>query len=400
MLRNAFLRTPDDPEAMLKLASMDLSNPFTEVQKKSLDMIWTVARGQSPQAPLAIEMLASHPQLTATQCAELLDLLSANTKTTEKLRYHVLSSYAKLRPLDKSTMVEKEVAAHEGQPPEKILDFLRWLYDMDEHERLLKLLPRERATAMPELFPLYVESLVSTKQWAALQKVLKTSPSLPLSPTNVSLLHARCAQALGESAAVINGHLQEACRRAMSARNMSDLTRSANIAESLGYDDVAIETYRNAATLPQYQVPMLERILAIHKKRRDAGAMLQTLQDISNAKPGLRVHQENIFYVKLLIGKELELINAQTHLMADQGKITTDAHQFFQALSAYRMADYEALRGLLAKITPDSLSLGQRAVYSGMLSFSGDKAVAYSIAERIPKSLLLEEELRFLKLAL
>ena len=261
-------------------------------------------------------------------------------------------------------------------------------------------MPRDKAIRVPEVFPVYVETLAAKQNWVELQDVMRKSPTLPISPVDMSLLKARCAKGLGDTTAIVKGHLDEACRRALSARDMANVIRSTTIAESLGFDDVALQTLRNAVAIPQFQLVMLEKILSIQTKQKDAEGMLSTLKDITATRPGLRIHQENTFYIRLLIGDGIETAMVQASAMAKDGKIAPGAHHFVEALSAFRLADLDGLRSSLGNIDPENLSVGQRAVYAGMLSVSGETSRAFQIAEKLRRTLLLHEEERFLNLAL
>jgi len=377
-----------------------LNDPFSEVQARALDILWELARGQSPESVTAIQILAADPRLTSDRCVELLELASTNKLGSERLRYIVLTASARLLPLDKDSLIEKEVKLQEGKPLADTLDFLRWLYTMNEYDQVLKLMPKDKALRMPELFPIYVEVLAAKKRWKDLQDMMRTSPTLPISPTDLALLKARCAQGLGDTPAIIKGHLEEACRRALGARDMANVIRSTGIAEGLGFDDVALETLRNAVSIPKYQLTMLERILIIQTKQRDSAGMLATSREIIGAKPGLRLHQENTYYLSLLIGEEIETAAMRTASLAKEGKIAEGAHRILQALAAYRVADYETMKSVLAVINPEVLTTGQRAVYAGMLSATGETARAFAIAEKLRRALLLREEEKFLDLAL
>ena len=66
------------------------------------------------------------------------------------------------------------------------------------------------------------------------------------------------------------------------------------------------------------------------------------------------------------------------------------------------MGDYSRIKPEIDGIQViDSLPPGLRAVASGLLRISkGDQAVAFKLAESVPASILLKEELAFLNMAL
>ncbi|MEI6534326.1 MAG: hypothetical protein WCN98_03220, partial [Verrucomicrobiaceae bacterium] len=91
LLRRALALDSDNPESRLKAAIMDLQDPLFEMQERAVAALWNIARMHSDESVVAINTLAAHPYLTATQSKELLDLVSANDSAGESLRYTVLS---------------------------------------------------------------------------------------------------------------------------------------------------------------------------------------------------------------------------------------------------------------------------------------------------------------------
>ena len=73
-----------------------------------------------------------------------------------------------------------------------------------------------------------------------------------------------------------------------------------------------------------------------------------------------------------------------------------------RALAAYRMGDLARIKPELDGIgLTESLPPGLRAVTAGLLRVSnGDTALAFKLAETVPATILLNEELVFLKMAL
>lgn len=74
---------------------------------------------------------------------------------------------------------------------------------------------------------------------------------------------------------------------------------------------------------------------------------------------------------------------------------------FLRALAAYRQGRVDEIGAALAQVkTVDTFPPGARAVFAGLLAVSGNAASAYQVAEKVPSTLLLPEERRFLALAL
>jgi hypothetical protein len=178
------------------------------------------------------------------------------------------------------------------------------------------------------------------------------------------------------------------------------LQRATRITESLGYEEIVLEILREASSFPQFRQLALERTLEIQLRKRDASAILTTLRGMQAARPSIRAHQHGVLYLKLLIGIEMESAIAQLHEQLARGEIPASTGTFLQALAAYRMSDTAALRALLARVDSSSITVGQRAVYAGMLHAIGEPAKAFAVGEKIQRPLLLAEEETFLASAL
>lgn len=400
LMRRALAMDPDNPESVLRLARMDMTNPFSEVQTQALATMWKLARGEGNESLVAIDALSNDSRLTGSQALELLELLEKKPNPSDRLRYQILSAYVRLNPQDRNAMLGQEAKRQTGKPVDQMVDYFRWLYMIGEHDALLALMPKEKATKTREMFPIYIEVLAAKQQWKEIQEILRTAATLPASPTDLALLRARCAQALNEPIGTVKGHLQEACRAALASRDMNTFNRTTTITEKLGFVDVAIDAFRSASALPQYKLAMLERILALQTQQQKTNAVLSTMEDIIAAKPDATAYQERALYLKLLVGSEIETAGDEAEKLSKAGLLKETPREFLQALAAFRELDYAKVKEILEPVRPTDLSPGQRAVYAGMLSTCGDVARGFAIAEKLPRTLLLEEEARFLALAL
>lgn len=400
-LRRQYLLTnPKDPENELNLAILDLANPFAEVQKTAFDTLWRIARAKNRQSATALQAISQSSLLTRGMSSELVSLASANDGVSTKKYFEILHQHLLLNPEKCDQVYETETVKYRDKPIQESALFYHWLLQQREYDRVLKLVPKENATRNELLFPVYVEALAGKARWTELHAIFRSVPSIPLSPTDQAVLQARIAHGQKEQDEIVSGHLKEASRRALTSKNMEALLRIVVIADELGFDDVAIEALRKASAIPQYQVDMLERLLGIYTRHGDTEAMLATIQNILEASPIMTSHLEASLYLKLLLGKEFESVSHNASLLARQGRISTQGFSFLNSLSAYRFRDLESLKDQLSKVEPGKLSAGQRAVYAGMLASCGEQAGAYAIAEKIPPTLLLQEELVFLRKAL
>lgn len=400
LLRQALALQPERPISVLRLASMDLAAPFPETQATALNKLWELSRTREAIALRAWELLARHPQLTAPQSQELLDLVNAHPAATDRARYAVLHALVRLQPSLKQATVEAESQRQQGRPLDQSLDYLGWLSALGEHERILSLVPEDRVIDVPSLAPVYLEALAGLERWQDIRRVLKraTHPMLP--PSETALLQARCARGLKEGDSQVRAHLEDACRRALGERQYSTLERVATALERFGHADLAHCLYEDASTVPAFRVPALEKLYEIHSQRRESGRMLALLREMDQAGSRTREHAATEVYLMCLMGLELEGMPERITLLEQDGSLTPHRAALLRALVTFRAGDLAALRATVTDIDPAKLTSGQCAVLAGMLQACGEIARAFAVGEPIVRSALLPEEERLLGRAL
>ncbi len=399
-LRRAYESDPTDPECRLKLAMLDLTDPFPEVQERAINTIWEVARTESSASLGAMQTLASQPKLTAPQATELRERIAKATDASESQRYDILSSYLRVMPLDKDQIIDEEVARQNGLPVEQTIDFLRWLAKNEENERVLNLLPKIGAMSNGNLFLIYAHSLGALNRWEELRKMLSEVPGPPISPIEIDLIKARCSRALGESSSVTRAQLQEAQRRIPPNSDPMIYMRVGNTADELGFSDVALDVFNALSTRPQFKLSVLDRVLQLHYRQHNLQAMMDNIARFLEERPGQSPYFETMIYLKLLEAKEIESVANQAETLAAPGHAVLPIIKLVQALAAYRYGDFDGALRETDNIPLEKLTAGQRAVLAGILHACGKTAQGYQIAEKISQDILLPEEARFLRSAL
>ncbi len=394
ILRQALALEPDNPECLLKLALMDLEHPAMEFQEKAINSLWTIAHSSAEESLLAIEKLTAHPLLSAPQSEKLLALLDKKLDATPKLRYAAVSSYIRLHPLEKEAVLKREIARIPADKDEEFSELCRWLIFQSECDLVLKIISRENAASKVQLYPCYVEALVRKQSWAELKDFLVNSKSLPTSLLDVLQLRAQCAYSLNEPSASVADLLNQARQIATRGRDFKALEHLANQAHRMGQLDIAIDCLQaTASTAPEAWKTNLEQIFTFQRLKGDVSAMLSTLKELNSIKGQANTHLEDLIYLKLISGIDLETVMEECDVYASNGSITPGFHDFFKALDAYRNDDPAGLKISLEIINPKKLPSNWRAVYAGMLASTGDHANAFQIAEKISiNTLMLDDE--------
>ena len=401
LLRKSLSTTADETNSKLKLAMMDMESPLKELQQRSLDTLWEIAHSSAAEALTAIERIAFHPLLNIPQSAELLELVTKRANASQKLRFITLSAYLRFHSEERETQLDKQIALSADKSDEELAELCQWLLSLGETQRVLKLLPKDKALKNPKLLSSYMDALLNSQSWKEITDVIQNTHGLPLSPLNVAQLLARSAYALGEPPAVVRTHLEQAKQFAVTSKDSFGLDKLSSIADSIGYPDVAISCLQNVTSTSQQQKENLaSRILELQHRIGDLPGMLATLDAMNSSQNRNNDHVEAFIYIKLISGIELETIMDDCDKFAQQGRISPNAHHFLRALAAYRNGEVAEMNKDLASVNATELQVHWRGVFAGLLAVSGKHAEAFQIAEKIHEAILTPEEVLIFKEAL
>ena len=406
--RRALMLDPEDPECRLRLAILDLEQPFDEMRASALERIREISLRKDAAALQAIVFLAGNTGLKPDAAEALRKTVETHPKAEDRHRLVVLSAYMKVFPTQRKDLIEEECAKHKGKGIEDMVPLLRWLGREGELSRIIGLVPKSLAAKSANVFPIYAEALLGTGKWADLVSMIKATPVPKISAANAHVLLAQCASKLEPDLTETKHQITNAYRASVKYGELQVVARSAELAESLGLWGLASEGYEMlAAKAPQGRVMTLTKVYEMAALSKDANRMLDAASRISKAKPESWMFRSRVDYLRLILGEKLEEA-AISILNVDQAaeSLRTEESKSYlailRALAAFRLGDMaKAKTEITGAKQPSTLPPGIRAVLAGlMVTLEGDPNDAFRLAETIPTSLLLEEELRFLKKAL
>jgi|GEM_PF-622384 len=447
--RRTVLSMPDSPEKEFQLAIMDIRHPFLETQQKARLTLWKLAESKESNALRATAQLAADPALTESEARRLLvSLDTQSSKPPLTLRLEVVSALTRARPDLRNTLCRAEMnlfrqSTRSGllesmlpdskapktadtqpntqtatkpslpkisEPPkakaptpkldDELSVFCRWLAEQKQHALLLELAPLKRIRESTELFTCLARALAEDQCWAEL-KTLLSEGKPPVNPIRVSLWLAAVASHLQPASDESRNHLATAIDAASKKKDTMLLIAAALAAEQLNEQALSLAAYQAIASFDEKRaVATLEEAYAKAEFLKDTNAMLSTAAKLQTLRPENQAFADRLAYLQLLCGRDMEIaktLESRTESLNVDGKVH---YELLEALLAYRLADYKKLEQHLMGITQVSpFSVGQRAVYAGLLARTGRLGIAFDLAEKVPGSLLLPEELTLLKLA-
>ena len=403
IMRRALMLDPDDKEARLRLAIMDEDQALDDARAAVANTIWAIA-GQGDEVALrAVEHLATSKSLTAGRARELKGLVEKNALATDRVRYMALHAQLRLNPLDHAAIVAQEIQRNKGKSADNTFDFLRWLGQEGEYQKILDIVPAESVSRDADVFLVYVDALSSSERWKELLNLMTTRKT-PVTEATAHVILAQCYSRLQPD-------LKET-RRQLSAtygvghKEVPVLMRAAALADSLHLTDLALQGYKMLAeSRPPMRLQLLEKILDLHRANRDPESMLDTLRQLHDLRPRNRNYQDQLNYLRLVTGTELEIaydqiIGFEKPAPNDLGNSSIPAG-LLRALAAFRCGKAAQVKDEVASIgSVDLLPAGMRATVAGLLAMTGRDVDGYRIGEKILAAGLLNEEAVFLRRSL
>ncbi len=401
-LRRALSLKKNDREARLRLAILDLQEPFEEVRARAKAELWLLAEGKDGQARKALEQLAKDQDLLPLEADRLFERVKAHPEVPESLRLEVLTGLLRAKPDRRKDIVDQETQRMADLPADQLRPCLLWLLQQGLAEKVVTLHPREFFIYSADLIDPYFQALAALNRWQEIEDLLARPVGMPVSAGYVSFWRAQATLQIDKEPTRARQHLAGVWEASGRGRQAVLGKAGAALADHAGLWDLAISFYQGLAEhQPGERVAMLEKILEVARHAGDATQLLRTAGELRQERPEDRRFAVQHLYLRLICGQDLELVWKELHALRTEDFEKSHELRLCLALAAYRLGQVTVMVKHLNALQDDgSLPAWQRAVYAGLLAHSGRTADAFQQAEKISGELLLPEEKRFLKRAL
>ena len=211
-LAHRLLAAPSLPERMRLNAAATLlsTDDSPEAHKLAWTVIKTVAEGN--RSPESLDALLSMARLAATfppaqaakeelpPLAELAGRIDAHPLAKVPQHLLVLDLRAGADPARRAALVQEGIDRYASTKDDASLGTLAaWLYSKGEYEKVLAILPPDRASGDHALFLQRLDTLGALGRWKEIRETIQ-SRKFPLDPMSAQMYLARCAAQLGEPA--------------------------------------------------------------------------------------------------------------------------------------------------------------------------------------------------------
>ncbi len=394
---------PDDPEIALRKAVQDLTGTFPEIQQAARRKLWELAQHSNEAEAAAIRVLSQRNDLTQSEATQLLELADQQPTISPTERLRLVSLILRLDPTQREALLNAETQRYRTAGPAELAQVASWLAHEKEYGRLMTILPEDLLMKSPDLFPQVAQGLASQEKWQDLLTLVKKGKKLPVSNARAATWRALAARHLRpDDTRELREHLEEAVRVGSGEKNALAVLGAARLAEEWGVADLALKAYEELAVpgSPQEE-DMLEKCWQMATILKDTTALLRLADKLATLRPANVQFVQRRDYLRLLCGDKLETTLLRAAADTAQPTRASDIDFLLQALKAHRLHERDRAAAALEQILDTTnLTVGERAVYAGLLALNGQARRAYILAETIRSELLLPEETVFLRQAL
>ncbi len=397
-----------DPQAALKLSQKEQASAFPEMREKGRDRLWDLAAGTDAAALDAITTLVAD-ETALPEATRLLTLVEKHPLATLPARLQVISALARLQPAQSAAIYRREVDRFQSEGSGRLEEIAFWLMQQRQHALVYELVPAKLALKSQELYPILMQTLGQDGRWQDLKSLLTApSPPVPRSLVDLALVEVQShiAPDMREARRLLEGTVKAAATEG----SVATLQTAAELAARLNMPDITANAYLHAGLKSASGATVEEAVRCLQKSAeaallaKDTTILLSAARRLQELSPGSAAYADRLTYLRLILGVEMETVSlpAQADASALRAMFTVAVERvppsLLQALAAYRLGDLEgAKKHLSALPNASTLPAGQRAVAAGLLALAGKPDRAWQIAEKVPASLLLNEELAFLK---
>ncbi len=374
-------------DALLLLAQQAVSRSVTAAAAQGTNLGGTAAStGSSAAVPSAnaedndaSDMVAPpEPAQPIPPMTELADAIERHPLARPSQKLLAVDLRTQADPSHRNALIDAAVEQWKDADVTGLAALTSWLNGKGQHERVLALLPLEKAMEERETFLQYVDALGALGRWQAIRELLETE-RFPLDPVLQRMYLARCYVQLGQKAAAEN-NWQRALETA--GADVQKLIVLGDYAEKNEALSVAEEAYRAAAReAPKLRGAQQGRLRAALRSR-DTKKIHAVLAEMLELWPNDPAIQNDEAYQRLLLLPKGPGAAEATEAMRSQSGTRTPTGTSANSEAIHDELDQIELLGLkLVQRNPTSLP--QRTLLALARLKQGRPAEALAVYENI-----------------
>jgi hypothetical protein len=388
--RLAAARAPEDGAMRFMLAEMLARSSDPAQRAEAREILWVLARQEGAWRKGAIEALARAPELSSEEEQRVLAALNDMAEPGVISSLLAAGLRLKLQPEAAEQIYQESVSKWATASPADLAELTRWLNLHNQSERVLTLLPVERAVASEPLLLSRLDALANLGRWGEIDALL-ARPDLSLDPTVAESFRARSAMGRG---AALDAELYWDRAIALGEGDPAKLRFLANFAEQSRATATALKSYDQLARFPEHAAFAHRGRQRLIEQTGDAVAARGVAERLSTVAPDDVNAQAQLIHLDLLLEIDVEAnLGKAKALMAKfptrlSFRVTTALGYLRQHDAASALAQFQGPAPIEWPRTPP----GWRAVYAAALAANEENEAAREIIATIPLERLNKEE--------
>src|SRR4051794_18126508 len=390
LARLAVARAPDDDALRFQLADLLARSRVAAERAEARQTLWLLAAKNGPFQKRAVEALARAPELSPEEQQRVIGAL-------EKLPEHnaVSSLLAaelklKLEPSAADRIYAETSAQWANGEVGDLAELTRWLNLHKQAERVLTLLPVDRAVASEPLLLSRLDALASLGRWPEIDALLRR-PDLGFDPAVTESFRARNEMGGGSS---LQAELHWDRAITLAGNDPFKLRFVANFAEQSRAVAPALKAYDLLSRFPEHAAFAQRGKQRLVEQSGDTTAARGVAERLATLAPDDVDAQADLVHLNLLLGQDVDPNLEKAKALA--AKYPT--RLFFRVTAALGFLRNHDAAGALAQfkapvpIEWERTPPGWRAIYAAVLAANDRENEAREMMKKVPLDRLNKEE--------
>jgi tetratricopeptide (TPR) repeat protein len=390
LARRAVTQAPDDDALRFKLAELLAKSSDAARRNEAREILWALAGKSGRFQKPALEALARAPELSGEEKQRTLHALEALPDANAVTGLLGAELKLQLQP-EQAEQIYSDMIARWGQGEvADVAELTRWLNLHQQPERVLTLLPADRAVTAEPLLLSRLDALGSLNRWTEVDKLLQR-PDLGLDPAVTESFHARSM--MGANVRLeADVHWERAITFAKD--DPYKLRFVANFAEQSSATAPALKAYDLLSRFPEQAAFAQRGKQRLLEKTGDTMAARAVAEQLLKLAPDDVNAEGQLIHLSLLLGQDVDANFEKAKALADKYPArlsfrVTAALGFLRKHDAGgALAEFEAPVPIEWERTPP----GWRAVYAAVLAANDQNDAARDIMKTVPPERLSKEE--------
>ena len=388
--RLAAERAENDSATRFQLADVLAKSGDVAKRKEARQVLWSLTNKDAPWKKAAIKALARAPELSVEEEQRVLVALHEMPERDVVSDLPAAELKLKLQPDREAQVFEEAIAQWSTGETRELAELAHWLNLHKQSERVLALLPTERAVTSEALLLSRLDALADLQQWKEIDTLLERK-DLTLDPSVTESLRARNALNQGAS---LDAELRWERALVLASGDPNKLRFVGNFAEQSRATEVALKAFDQLTKFPEHAAFAQRGRQRLIEQSGDATAARTVAERLVTVAPDDVNAQAELVYLNLLLGVDVQANLEQAKELAAKFparlsfRVTAALGYLREHDPAHALAQFDGPAPIEWPRTPP----GWRAVYIAVLAANERTNEARPLLASLPLDRLNKEE--------